>query len=631
MPDPDPHEAAPEPAAEPVPDAASEASPEPTVGPTPAESAEMAVPAAAAAEPAKVYELPTARKVVSSGLVLSLASSSELRRASIYIGVLILAAFGPAALAVLMTLGRLGEGAGDVLGTLLFSPEVLAETQPEVGGVLLVLMFVLIGGLVSYIAITVDAGIIAIAILGGRAADKPVRLWEAIVRARQSFWRIAGAGFLVGLIAGIVQLAVTAAVALFSQSQETSSVITAIVSTLAVAPFAYVSAGIVLGDVGAVESLSRSWRLFRVRPWLAVIVVLFTLVTSAIQLFALSAGLDLILRASDALHVSVTEGAIPFLAATVLMLAAITAFGSLLFTIGAIVSAPQVTGFLGLTFFSGGLDKARSPEPKPPKGFRWITRPMLALVVGTTAVIGLEIPAINSIEPAPIATMLSTLIAIGDPNQQDVFAYGAPAEVRDPGGDPAVVSSDMDVVLGEPGYIFDVPSWFLNTAFDCARPDVGCAEGGSYPATFYSEGALVFIERLAGGPSPSPAGKRVWGVLLELDGVDAVPLLRGNRFPGATHMFLTAWVDGRWRMQATDFETGSYRSGPTDARSRWIGADLVTLIPIRELDRFVNRWDLYASGPNGAIDERSGDFLRGNSLDPMIFFEEPAEYEFEPR
>ncbi|HUQ44102.1 MAG TPA: hypothetical protein VM451_06795 [Candidatus Limnocylindria bacterium] len=400
------------------------------MGPSPIDEASLEP----RAEPPKVYELPTARKVVSSGLVLSLASSSELRRASIYIGVLILAAFGPAALAVLMTLGRLGDSAGDVVSTLLFSPEVLAETQPEVGGVLLVLMFVLIGGLVSYIAITVDAGIIAIAILGGRAADRPIRLWEAIVRARQSFWRIAGAGFLVGLISGIVQLVVTAVVALFSQSQETSSVITAIVSTIAVAPFAYVSAGIVLGDVGAVEALSRSWRLFRVRPWLAVIVVLFTLVTSAIQLFALSAGLDLILRASDALHVSVTEGAVPFAAATVLMLAAITAFGSLLFTIGAIVSAPQVTGFLGLTFFSGGLDKARSPEPRPPRGFRWVTRPMLALIIGTTAVIGLEIPAINSIEPSPVGATLSPPGGIAAPNEQVSSGTGRLARCSIPAG-----------------------------------------------------------------------------------------------------------------------------------------------------------------------------------------------------
>src|SRR5690349_17182523 len=135
--------------------------------------------------PPRTYELPTARKVVATGLQLSLASSSELRRASIYIGLLILAAFGPAAVALLLVLGRLGDAAGDIFQQLLFSPETLAETQPELGGVLIVLMLVAIGGLTSYVAISIDAGNIAVAILGGRSAEQPMRLWEAITRARQ--------------------------------------------------------------------------------------------------------------------------------------------------------------------------------------------------------------------------------------------------------------------------------------------------------------------------------------------------------------------------------------------------------------------------------------------------------------
>ena len=73
----------------------------------------------------------------------------------------------------------------------------------------------------------------------------------------------------------------------------------AIIATIVVAPLAYVSTSIVLGDVGAIEALSRSWRLYRARRLLAVVVVLFTLVTSAIQLFALRAGLDLVVRAGE--------------------------------------------------------------------------------------------------------------------------------------------------------------------------------------------------------------------------------------------------------------------------------------------------------------------------------------------
>jgi hypothetical protein len=237
--------------------------------------------------PSKSYELPSARKVVSTGLQLSLAASAELRRASIYIGLLILAAFGPAVVAVLLILGRLGDGAGDVLSSLVFAPEDMAINHPQLGGVLLVLMLVAIGGLTSYFAVSIDAGIIAIAILGGRSAEQPMRLWEAIIRARQTFWRVAGAGFLVGLIGGAIQLTISAVVGATTTSVETSSVLTAVIGTVVLAPLTYVASCIVLGDVGGVEALSRSWRLFRVRPWLAVVVVLFTLVTSAIQLFAL--------------------------------------------------------------------------------------------------------------------------------------------------------------------------------------------------------------------------------------------------------------------------------------------------------------------------------------------------------
>jgi hypothetical protein len=208
-----------------------------------------------------------------------------------------------------------------------------------------------------------------------------------------------GAGTVVGIVSGIIQALILGALGGLSQSAEASSVVAALIATVLVAPLAYVSTSIVLGDVGAMEALSRSWRLFRVRRALAVVVVLFTLLTSAIQLFAMSAGLDLVTRAADLLHVSLTSGALAFAAALVLVLAAVVAYGSLTFTIAAVVSAPQVAGFLGLTYYSAGLDRARSEAPKPPRGFRYVTRPMLVAIVALAGVVGLEIPAINSIEP----------------------------------------------------------------------------------------------------------------------------------------------------------------------------------------------------------------------------------------
>ena len=55
----------------------------------------------------KAYEVPTARKVVSSGLQLAVEASGAIRRASIYIGLLALGAFGPAVMLLLIGIARL--------------------------------------------------------------------------------------------------------------------------------------------------------------------------------------------------------------------------------------------------------------------------------------------------------------------------------------------------------------------------------------------------------------------------------------------------------------------------------------------------------------------------------------------
>jgi MFS family permease len=629
------------PPAEPVVGAAEQhVGAEPAINPTePAISAaEIPLPAEPFV-PQRRYELPTARKVVATGLQLSLASTSELRRASIYIGLLILAAFGPAAVAFLLVIGRLGDSAGDVLTTLLFSPELMAETQPELGGVLLVLMLVAIGGLTSYTAISIDASNIAIAILGGRSADKPMRLWEAITRSRQAFWRVAGAGFLVGLIGGVIQLAISALVGAFTTSVETSSVITAVVGTLLISPFAYVAASIVLGDVGATEALSRSWRLFRVRPWLGIVVVLFTLVTSAIQLFALSAGLDLLIRAGELLHVSLTEGALEFAIGVVLVLAAVTAFGSLLFTVGAIVAAPQVAGFLGLTFFSGGLDKARSAEPRPHKGFHWVTRPMLALLIVTALVVGLELPAINAIEPvAPVSLepdadgLLSSFLQdVADPQHQAVSTYGFAPAVEDPPLDSGTGGNDdVDLRSAEIGVLWDVPGWFVNTTLDCAADAVGCSVGGSYPQAFYADGALLVAQHMGAAPTSQTRGLGEWGAVLDVEGSKRAPFTTGLRFSGATHAVVTRLNGRQWETVAFVYDGTAFREQPTDARSIWLGATLVTVIPVRELDGYPVAWDAYASGDTVMFTTRGRDMLRNGPMAQLLELDEPTEYEFVP-
>src|SRR5438105_1459367 len=65
------------------------------------------VPAPPAVTWTKAYELPSARRVVSSGLQLAVDASAAIRRGSIYIGLLSLGPFGPAVVLVLLGLWRL--------------------------------------------------------------------------------------------------------------------------------------------------------------------------------------------------------------------------------------------------------------------------------------------------------------------------------------------------------------------------------------------------------------------------------------------------------------------------------------------------------------------------------------------
>ena len=98
---------------------------------------------------------------------------------------------------------------------------------------------------------------------------------------------------------------------------------------------------------------------------------------------------------------------------TAILLVAVLAFGTLQFTVVAIATAPQVVGFLALTHFTAGLDRARRAVENtpasapvgpvvgldgrasywamqsPPPRFRWLTRSLLAgVALGVMALIG---------------------------------------------------------------------------------------------------------------------------------------------------------------------------------------------------------------------------------------------------
>jgi hypothetical protein len=346
-----------------------------------------------ASEPAwaTTYELPTARLVVGAGLQLAATSSGAIRRASLYIGLLALGAFGPAVIFLLFWLGRLMSDPATA-EMLTSDPTRLLVERPELVGSFGLAYVLLSVGLLLLLAISIDAQAIAIALLGGVASGQPLRLSEAIVRARQTFWRLLGAGAIVGLGSLFVTIVVGMPFLRSSDSNQGVSFIASMIGALVVTPFAYAATGIVLGDVAATESLRRSWRLFRASPRIAFVVVLFTLLTSAIQTFALGGGAEVAVYVADALDLGLDQGGLALVVPAVLILAFVIAFGSLTFTIAAIVAAPQVAAFLGLTFYTSGLDRARASGGAKPGGFRWVTTPMLASMTGLAVLAVMNLP-----------------------------------------------------------------------------------------------------------------------------------------------------------------------------------------------------------------------------------------------
>jgi hypothetical protein len=60
-----------------------------------------------------------------------------------------------------------------------------------------------------------------------------------------------------------------------------------------------------------------------------------------------------------------------------------------------------VAAFLGLTFYSGGLDRARTDGAVRPRGFRWVTVPMVAFMAGLLILAALQLPGISAIDLSP--------------------------------------------------------------------------------------------------------------------------------------------------------------------------------------------------------------------------------------
>jgi hypothetical protein len=319
-----------------------------------------------AVSPVPVPPVVSARQLIASSFELLLGQSGPLRGASFYIGLIVLGLIGPF---VLATWGLLvANPALDV-----FNP-VGDPAAPAAAGWMLVLLSLLVAG--SLIGGIESTGV-AIALLGGAQAGHPIGIRAAVQRTRMCFWPLVVASICVSIPVAIVQ-------SIIGQSTELGFISGLVVGTLIQAPFVYAQAGIVLGGVGPIEALKRSIRIVRVRKVAALILAILPSVYGLLVLLGLGAGIDVAVRALEALGLGADSGPAGIALVTVLIVMIVFAIGTLLFTVNAIVYAPQVVMFVGLTRATIGLDRVRpggdhDPDHHGPERarFRWLTRPML--------------------------------------------------------------------------------------------------------------------------------------------------------------------------------------------------------------------------------------------------------------
>lgn len=329
--------------------------------------------------------LPGVRATLGRSLDLSLSASRELRRASLYFGLLLLATAGPF-VAIVLAFGS-AQGGFDWIADLALGLEPdLAPVDRSVGGWLLLSTFV---AFVGFAVISIEGPIMGMSLLSAHRVGRPLTTREALRRSRQVFWSVVGASILVGFILVVPNLLIQTVFAeVFGPESQAGAVATTIAGAIVGAPFAYLVAGIVLGDVGAGEAVRRSTRLARVKWPLAIAVSSVSAVVAYLQLFAFGAGADILARIGSALDVGFGSGTGGTLMLAVVVMLGVLSLGSLTFTLAALIASPQVVAFLDLTGYSAGIERAREGSGRGPFRVEWLTLPM-AVVIGLGLLAGI--------------------------------------------------------------------------------------------------------------------------------------------------------------------------------------------------------------------------------------------------
>jgi hypothetical protein len=250
------------------------------------------------------------------------------------------------------------------------------------------LLLAAIPAILGYIAVGTEARSMATAVIGGRVEGRPLRLRESISIARRRFWDVLGAQVLIGIVSSIVSFAVQGVLLVaLANGGELTFGISLVASVIIGAPFVYVPAGIVLGEVDIIEAIRRSFRLVRLRKRLAVVVTLFGVLSQFIVLFGLSQGIDIVARLLIGAGLVET---FPRPLVVPIATALVFALGTLTFLVEAIAAAPAVHAFEALTHYTHGLEIGRA-EPVPGRSLwsPWVTPGLaIATITGLLALAG---------------------------------------------------------------------------------------------------------------------------------------------------------------------------------------------------------------------------------------------------
>ena len=340
----------------------------PFIGPLvpPASVAELAA-ASRPRVPAEVLAIPSdTRTLVGRSLDLVFRGDSGLRLPSFYIGFIVLATVAP--FVAILALQA-------VSGYPLFDPE--APPTPVDGWIALAALPAVIG----YMVASVEARTLATAVVGGRMEGRPLRLPESVSIARKRFWRMflaqAVVTILTLIVATIVTLVVDFGLLDVGPVELIDVGISLLVGLVVALPFVYVPAGLVLGEVGLVEAISRSFRLVRLRGALAIVLALFASAPQILIGIGIGTGLDLLVRVAGG-----PDGLASFPLALVIPVTAVLSFalGTLVFVAESFAASPAVHAFASLTHYTHGLEVGRAaPVDVRRLWAPWFT-PGLALV-----------------------------------------------------------------------------------------------------------------------------------------------------------------------------------------------------------------------------------------------------------